>query len=188
MKIIGAFPKTRLRRLRKSKWMRDIISENNLSNKDLILPIFVREGKNKVESIKSMPNVKRYSIDKLPIDEDEKFVLELIPRINTDFPGDRGLFCPFILNCMKLKPGEGFFIGQVTSSTGAVGDIVRWEEMPRILAPVPQVTDGAVDTPTGRPAQLRALYLPKGQNLRVARQSDANQTTAPLVGCQGGWY
>ena len=47
--------------------MRDIISENNLSNKDLILPIFVREGKNKVESIKSMPNVKRYSIDKLPI-------------------------------------------------------------------------------------------------------------------------
>ena len=67
MKIIGAFPKTRLRRLRKSKWIRDIISENNLSNKDLILPIFVREGKNKVESIKSMPNVKRYSIDKLPI-------------------------------------------------------------------------------------------------------------------------
>ena len=87
-----------------------------------------------------------------------------------------------------LRPGEGFFIGQVTSSTGAVGDIVRWEEMPRILAPVPQVTDGAVDTPTGRPAQLRALYLPKGQNLWVARQSDANQTTAPLVGCQGGWY
>merc|ERR1719247_471203 len=45
-----------------------------------------------------------------PVDDDEKFVLELIPRINTDFPGDRGLFCPFILNCMKLNPGEGFFM------------------------------------------------------------------------------
>ena len=31
----------------------------------LILPIFVREGK-KSESIKSMPGVKRYTIDKLP--------------------------------------------------------------------------------------------------------------------------
>ena len=47
-----------------------------------------------------------------------------------------------------LRPDEGFFIGQVTSSTGAAGDIVRWEEMPRILAPVPQ----AGDVPTGHAA------------------------------------
>ena len=37
MKIIGSFPKTRLRRLRKSKWLRNLISENNISNNDLIL-------------------------------------------------------------------------------------------------------------------------------------------------------
>ena len=66
MKILGTFPKTRLRRLRKSKWMRDLVSETNISNKDLILPIFVREGKNKIESITSMPGVKRYTVDKLP--------------------------------------------------------------------------------------------------------------------------
>ena len=47
MKIIGSFPKTRLRRLRKHKWLRNLISENNISQNDLILPIFVREGKNK---------------------------------------------------------------------------------------------------------------------------------------------
>ena len=66
MKIFGSYPKTRLRRLRKSKWMRGLVSENNISSNDLVLPIFIREGKNKIESIKSMPGVKRYSIDKLP--------------------------------------------------------------------------------------------------------------------------
>ena len=66
MKIIGSFPNTRLRRLRKTKWIRDLISENNISHRDLVLPIFVREGKNLIEPIKSMPGVYRYSIDKLP--------------------------------------------------------------------------------------------------------------------------
>ena len=65
MKIIGSYPKTRLRRLRKSEWMRNLVSENNISHNDLILPIFIREGKNKIETIKSMPSVKRYSLDKL---------------------------------------------------------------------------------------------------------------------------
>ena len=67
MKIIGSYPKTRLRRLRKHKWMRNLVSENNISHNDLILPIFVCDGKNKIESIKSMPDVKRYSVDKLPV-------------------------------------------------------------------------------------------------------------------------
>ena len=66
MKIIGSYPKTRLRRLRRSKWLRNLISENNISSNDLILPIFIREGKNKIENIKSMPGVFRYTIDKLP--------------------------------------------------------------------------------------------------------------------------
>ena len=67
MKIIGSFPKTRLRRLRKSKWIRDLVSESNISHNDLIMPIFLREGIGKIESIKSMPGIKRYSIDRLPL-------------------------------------------------------------------------------------------------------------------------
>ena len=66
MKIIGSFPKTRLRRLRKSKWIRELISENNITHNDLVLPIFVREGKKKIEPIKTMPGVYRYTVDKLP--------------------------------------------------------------------------------------------------------------------------
>ena len=65
MKIVGKFPNVRLRRVRNSPWIRRLVSENELSINDLILPIFIRDGKNKVESIKSMPGVYRYSVDKL---------------------------------------------------------------------------------------------------------------------------
>ena len=51
MNIVGSYPKTRLRRLRKSKWLRNLISETSISYNDLILPIFIREGKNKNESM-----------------------------------------------------------------------------------------------------------------------------------------
>ena len=67
MKIVGSYPKTRLRRLRKSKWKRDLIAEDNIAHNELILPIFIREGKNKIEPIKTMPGVYRYTIDKLNI-------------------------------------------------------------------------------------------------------------------------
>ncbi len=65
MKIVGKYPNTRLRRVRNSSWIRRLVSENDLSINDLILPIFVREGKNKVEPIKSMPGINRYTVDKL---------------------------------------------------------------------------------------------------------------------------
>ena len=80
MKIIGSFPKTRLRRLRKSKWIRNLVSENNISCNDLILPIFIREGKNKIEPIASMPGVKRYSVDKLPtiLKQVEKYKIPMV--------------------------------------------------------------------------------------------------------------
>ena len=65
MKIIGKFPNVRLRRNRKSDWSRRLVEENNLTVNDLILPIFITEGKNKIEKIKSMPNIFRYSVDNL---------------------------------------------------------------------------------------------------------------------------
>ena len=64
MKIFGKFPNTRLRRIRNSKWIRRLVAENELSINDLILPIFIHEGNNKVESIRYMHGVVRYAIDK----------------------------------------------------------------------------------------------------------------------------
>ncbi len=65
MIITGKYPQLRLRRNRKNEWSRRLVSENNLSVNDLILPIFIIDGKNKKIPIKSMPDIFRYSLDKL---------------------------------------------------------------------------------------------------------------------------
>ncbi len=63
--ITGKYPSLRLRRSRKYNWSRRLIQENNLSSDDLIYPIFLIEGKNRKQAIKSMPGIYRYSIDQL---------------------------------------------------------------------------------------------------------------------------
>ena len=63
--ITGKFPSLRLRRSRKNDWSRRLIEENNLTSNDFILPLFLIEGKNKRQSIKSMPGVYRYTLDKI---------------------------------------------------------------------------------------------------------------------------
>ena len=110
MKTVGSYPKTRLRRLRKSKWLRNLVSENNISNNDLVLPIFIREGKNKIEQIKSMPGVNRYSVDKLDtiLNEVRKFKIPMValfpytPNNKKDDKGSEALN-PNNLICRSLK-------------------------------------------------------------------------------------
>ena len=63
--IIGKFPALRLRRSRKNDWSRRLIEENNLTANDFILPIFLIDGKNQKQAIKSMPGVYRYSLDRI---------------------------------------------------------------------------------------------------------------------------
>jgi len=57
------FPNIRLRRLRNNSPIRNLVRENVLSPHDLIQPIFIIEGNNKTEKIKSMPDIHRMSID-----------------------------------------------------------------------------------------------------------------------------
>ncbi|MDA7785990.1 porphobilinogen synthase [Candidatus Pelagibacter sp.] len=65
--ITGNYPNLRLRRSRKNDWSRRLIQENSLSSSDFVLPIFLIDGKNIKQSIKTMPDVYRYTIDKLGI-------------------------------------------------------------------------------------------------------------------------
>ena len=65
MKSTGSYPNVRLRRNRKTEWSRRLVSESNLSTNDLIWPIFIREGKNIKESVKTMPGIYRYTLDKI---------------------------------------------------------------------------------------------------------------------------
>ena len=74
------YPNLRLRRSRKNDWSRRLIQENNLSSSDFILPIFLIDGKNTKQSIKTMPDVYRYTIDKLGIIVD-KAIKNKIPMV-----------------------------------------------------------------------------------------------------------
>ena len=80
MKNIGSYPSIRLRRNRKTEWSRRLVSENNLSTNDLIWPIFIREGKNIKEPVKTMPGIYRYTIDKIE-NLVEKAINKKIPMI-----------------------------------------------------------------------------------------------------------
>ena len=65
MIITGKYPNLRMRRSRKEEWSRRLVRENTLSGSDFVLPIFLTEGENKRQKIKSMEGVYRYSIDNL---------------------------------------------------------------------------------------------------------------------------
>ena len=78
--ITGNYPNLRLRRSRKNDWSRRLIQENSLSASDFILPIFLIDGKNTKQSIKTMPDVYRYTIDRLGIIVD-KAIKSKIPMV-----------------------------------------------------------------------------------------------------------
>tara|TARA_B100001123_G_scaffold431027_1_gene551872 strand:+ start:12 stop:1007 length:996 start_codon:yes stop_codon:yes gene_type:complete len=80
MIITGKYPNLRLRRSRKFDWSRRLVQENNLSVNDLILPIFLTDGKNKKIPVKSMPDVYRYSINSLGLIID-KAIKKKIPMV-----------------------------------------------------------------------------------------------------------
>jgi len=63
--ITGKYPNLRLRRTRKYSWSRKLVQENSLSCNDLIYPIFLLEGKNRKQAVKSMPGIYKHSIDQL---------------------------------------------------------------------------------------------------------------------------
>jgi len=55
----------RPRRLRKSPAILELCTETRVSASDLILPVFLKDGKNGADKIPSMPGVMRHSIDSL---------------------------------------------------------------------------------------------------------------------------
>jgi len=74
------FPQLRMRRLRINRLIRDLVREIELSPKDLIYPIFVKEGITTPEPINAMPGQFRFPLDQL-INEVEKIISLGIPAI-----------------------------------------------------------------------------------------------------------
>lgn len=62
-----SFPDVRLRRLRQSRAVRDLVRETSLQPSQLVLPLFVREGITEPVQIGSMPGVAQHSLDSLRV-------------------------------------------------------------------------------------------------------------------------
>ena len=76
----GAYPGTRMRRMRRDEFSRRLMREHRLTTDDLIYPVFVLEGNGQREPVPSMPGIERLSIDELLRDAAEAYELG-IPAI-----------------------------------------------------------------------------------------------------------
>ena len=88
MQTLSQFPQSRMRRMRRDSFSRDLMREHILTPHDFIYPIFVLEGKNKVEDVKSMPGVQRKTLDLLLKDAEQCMklgvpMMALFPVIDT---------------------------------------------------------------------------------------------------------
>jgi porphobilinogen synthase len=117
--ITGKYPSLRLRRNRKYDWTRRLVQENTLSSSDFILPIFLIDGKNKKEKIPSMPDVYRYTIDRISQIIDKAInnkvpMVALFPKtkqtkkneLGTEALNEDNLVCKAILQIKKKYKNE----------------------------------------------------------------------------------
>jgi len=75
-----AFPRTRMRRMRRDGFSRRVMRETRLDPDDLIYPMFVIEGEGRRESVPSMPGVERLSMDGI-VEEAHELVHLGVPAV-----------------------------------------------------------------------------------------------------------
>ena len=122
------FPTTRLRRNRSKGFIRKLVSENKIDTSDLIYPMFLIDGKNKIEQIDSMPGIVRHSLDNFLKEAEEVYKLG-IPAIAI-FPNIEA----------SLRDAEG---SEATNREGLVPKAVR--EIKKHLPELGVMTDVALD-------------------------------------------
>ncbi len=79
----------RTRRLRKTENIRRLVRENKLTIDDLIYPLFIEEGENIETEIKSMPGIKRFSLDKISTELDEVCALDIPAVLLFGIPSEK---------------------------------------------------------------------------------------------------
>ena len=123
-----SFPQTRMRRMRRDAFSRNLMREHTLTAHDLIYPVFVTEGEKLRTPIASMPNQFRYSLDELLRVAERAVQLE-IPAL--------ALF-PVIEAHKKTADGREAF-----NPDGLIPRVVR--ELKKQFPELGIITDGALD-------------------------------------------
>ena len=96
MSIFRKYPSTRLRRVRKSLNLIELVSETNLTSKDLIQPIFIKENFEGKEEIESMPGIFRFGLNHV-LSEIEEVInaginaIAVFPVIESSKKDEKGL-------------------------------------------------------------------------------------------------
>ena len=96
MSIYRKYPSTRLRRLRKNLNLIELVSETNLTSKDLIQPIFIKENFEGKEEIESMPGIFRFGLNHV-LSEIEEVInaginaIAVFPVIESSKKDEKGL-------------------------------------------------------------------------------------------------
>jgi len=160
---IGKFPRTRLRRNRQSPWCRNLISETELSINDLILPLFITEGKKIVENIRSLPSVKRYSIDT---------VVKKIEEVkNLNIPAV-ALF-PYVEKKLKTFDGK-----EALNKNNLICRTIR--EVKKNFPEIGLICDVALDpyTTHGHDGILKKNYIANDETIEVLSQQALIQAEA----------
>lgn len=98
----------RPRRLRNTVAIRDMVRETTLDIKDLVYPLFIIEGEDIKEEISSMPDVYRYSLDRL-----EEEINEIV---------DLGIKYVILFGIPKEKDPKG---SQAYAQNGIVQEAIR---------------------------------------------------------------
>ena len=158
------FPASRPRRLRRDEFTRALVREHHLHASDLILPVFVLPGKNKVQDVASMPGVQRLSLDQLlPVAEECVRlgipVMALFPVIET-----------------KHKSEDG---AEATNPQGLVPKVVR--ELKKRFPELGILTDVALDpyTSHGQDGVRDASgYILNDQTVKILTQQALVQAEA----------
>ena len=160
---IGNFPRTRLRRNRQTSWCRNLISETQLSTNDLILPLFITEGKKIVENISSLPSIKRYSIDT---------VVKKIEEVkNLNIPAV-ALF-PYVKKKLKTFDGK-----EALNKNNLICRTIR--EVKKNFPEIGLICDVALDpyTTHGHDGILKKNYIANDETIEVLSQQALIQAEA----------
>ncbi|MGV8891952.1 MAG: porphobilinogen synthase [Burkholderiaceae bacterium] len=167
MKLLSApvhFPATRMRRMRKDVFSRNMMRENSITASDLIYPVFVLEGTQQREAVASMPGVERLSVDLL-LEVAEDCVALGIPVM--------ALF-PVIDASLKTPDGN-----EATNPKGLVPRAVR--ELKRRFPELGILTDVALDpyTSHGQDGLLDASgYVMNDETCAMLTKQALTQTEA----------
>lgn len=123
--MTNQFLAIRPRRMRRDDFSRRMMRENVFTVNDLIYPVFVLEGKNQIEDVKSMPGVQRQSIDIL-LKTAEECVKLGIPALAI-FPvvpqSDKSLNATEAFNPKGLVPRAVKILKQAFPELGVITDV-----------------------------------------------------------------